>query len=108
MFFKGIELCEGPLPKFYQGHRNVTVMNVNLIGETDNATGLFQSLQEQQQTGNIPLNLRAKVPVRIKIGKLKLMKWKFLVKCWLDVDSLSAANESIRIRDSSCKFRFRL
>ncbi|CAI9758106.1 unnamed protein product [Fraxinus pennsylvanica] len=74
---------------------------------TRNANGLLESLQEQQQTGNIPLRLRAKVPVRLKLGKLKLMKWKFLVRCRLVVDTLSADN-AIRIRESNCKFRFRL
>lgn len=107
VWYTGTKLCEGSLPKFYQGHRNTTVLSLVLAGQTQDAAGLLQSLQTQQQTGSIPLNLRAKVPVRLKLGKLKLMKWKFLVKCRLIVDSLSQDN-AIRIRDSSCKFRFRL
>lgn len=106
VYFTGTQLCEGSLPKFFQGHRNTTVMNVTLTGQTQDANGLLQSLQAQKQTGNIPLFLRAKVPVRLKLGGLKLMKWKFLVRCWLNVDSLTADN-TIRIRDSRCKFRFR-
>ncbi|KAL3525110.1 hypothetical protein ACH5RR_013482 [Cinchona calisaya] len=105
VYFAGTKLCEGSLPKFYQGHRNTTVMNLTLTGQTQDATGLLQSLQAQQQTGSIPLNLRAKVPVRLKLGGLKLMKWKFLVRCRVNVDSLAEDN-IIRIRDSSCKFRF--
>ncbi|KAL7135328.1 hypothetical protein ABFS83_11G086600 [Erythranthe nasuta] len=107
VWYTGRKLCEGSLPKFYQGHRNTTLLSLALAGQTADAAGLVQSLQAQQQTGSIPLNIRAKVPVRIKLGKLKLMKWKFLVRCRLDVDSL-AANNAISIRDSSCKFRFRL
>lgn len=107
VWFTGSKLCEGSLPKFYQGHRNTTMLNLTLNGQTDNATDLFQRLRAQQQTGNIPLNLRAKVPVRLKLGKLKLTKWKFLVRCRLNVDSLAQDNV-IRIRNSSCKFRFRL
>ncbi|XP_019172025.1 PREDICTED: NDR1/HIN1-Like protein 3-like [Ipomoea nil] len=107
VFYAGTKLCEGSLPKFYQGHRNTTVLSVDLSGQTDNASGLMQSLQAQQQTGTIPLNLRVKVPVKLKVGKLKLMKWKFLVKCRVNVDSLRQDNV-IRVRDSSCKFRFRL
>lgn len=107
VWYTGTKLCEGRLPKFYQGHRNTTVLGLVLTGQTQDATGLLTSLQAQQQTGNIPLNLRARVPVRIKLGSLKLMKWKFLVRCRLNVDSLSQDN-AIRIRDSSCKFRFRL
>lgn len=107
VLYAGTKLCEGRLPKFYQGHRNTTVLGVELTGQTRDAAGLLTSLQEQQRTGNIPLDLRARVPVRIKLGSLKLMKWKFLVRCRLNVDSLAQDN-AIRIRDSSCKFRFRL
>ncbi|KAL2499109.1 NDR1/HIN1-like 25 [Abeliophyllum distichum] len=107
VWYTGTKLCEGSLPKFYQGHRNTTLLNLTLTGKTQDANGLLQSLQAQQQAGNIPLRLRGKVPVRIKLGKLKLMKWKFLVRCGLVVDTLSADNV-IRIRESNCKFRFRL
>ncbi|OAY57270.1 NDR1/HIN1-like protein 6 [Manihot esculenta] len=108
VWYTGTKLCEGSLPKFYQGHRNTTVLIVPLAGQTQDANGLLTSLQQQQQeNGIVPLNLRVKQPVRIKLGKLKLMKVKFWVKCKLDVDSLSA-NNAISIRNSSCKFRFRL
>ncbi|KAI3417463.1 LEA_2 domain-containing protein [Psidium guajava] len=108
VLYDGEELCEGALPKFYQGHRNTTVLVVPLSGETQNGTGLLSQLQaERQATGVIPLNLRVRQPVRVKLGKLKLFKVKFLVRCRLAVDSLSEDN-SIRITSSSCKFRLRL
>lgn len=106
VWYRGTNLCEGKLPKFYQGHRNTTQLNVNLKGQTYNAIQLFQFVQEDAQKGKIPLNIRVKVPVRIKLGKLKLMKWKFLLKCSLNVDNLSQDNV-IRIRDNRCKVRFR-
>ncbi|TYK21719.1 NDR1/HIN1-Like protein 3-like [Cucumis melo var. makuwa] len=102
------KLCEGALPKFYQGHRNRTVLNVPLVGVTENATALFTTLQQQhQETGNIPLNLNVRQPVRIKLGSLKLMKVKFSATCRLLVDSVSA-NSDIVIKNSSCKFKLRL
>ncbi|PHU24981.1 hypothetical protein BC332_03313 [Capsicum chinense] len=104
--YKGTNLCEGSLPKFYQGHKNTTLLNINLTGRTENATNLLQLVQEDRQRGKIPLNIRVKVPVRIKLGKLKLMKWKFLLKCRLNVDNLSQDNV-IRIRDNKCTVRFR-
>lgn len=108
VWYTGTKLCEGSLPKFYQGHRNTTSLSLTLTGQTQDAAGLFNALQtQQQQTGNVPLNVRARVPVRLKMGKLKLMKWKFLVRCRLVVDRL-AANNDIRITESNCKFRFRL
>ncbi|KAL8133827.1 hypothetical protein AgCh_009043 [Apium graveolens] len=107
VWYTGTKLCEGSWPKFYQGHRNTTVLNLPLTGRAVNAADLLRSIQQEQSTGRIPLNVRVRVPVRIKLGKLKLMKWKFLVKCRLVVDTLSAGN-SIRITERSCKFRFRL
>ena len=106
VWYTGTSLCQGSLPRFYQGHRNTTVLNVVLSGQTNDANTLITSLQQQQQqTGIIPLNLRVIQPVRIKLGEFKLMEVKFRVRCRLDVDNL-AANNAINIRNSSCKFRF--
>ncbi|KAL5574358.1 hypothetical protein UlMin_023955 [Ulmus minor] len=108
VFYTGTKLAEGALPKFYQGHRNTTEIVVPLTGQTPNAGQLIGALQtDQQQNGFVPITLRVRQPVRIKLGKLKLFKVKFLVRCRLTVDSLSANND-IRIRNSSCKFRLRL
>ncbi|KAI8020138.1 NDR1/HIN1-like protein 6 [Camellia lanceoleosa] len=108
VLYTGTELCQGSLPVFYQGHRNTTVMDVALTGQTQNATVMLQSLQADQQAGlGIPLDLRVRVPVRIKLGSLKLMKWKFLGRCNLVVDSL-VTNNVVSIKSSSCKFKFRL
>lgn len=106
--YDGTQLCEGALPKFYQGHENTTQLVVALSGQTQNATSLLSSLQQQQQqTGHVPLNLRVDQPIKIKLGQLKLPKLKFRVKCTLKVDSV-AANDVISIQDSSCKFKLRL
>lgn len=107
-WYNDTKLCEGSLPKFYQGHRNITVLSIPLSGKTQDATGLRDSLTQQLQlNGNVPLNLKVKQPVRIKLGKLKLFKINFRVRCRIVVDNLNA-NNSIRIRSSSCKFRFKL
>ncbi|KAL9281424.1 hypothetical protein AtNW77_Chr5g0118321 [Arabidopsis thaliana] len=101
-------ISTGSLPKFYQGHENTTIILVEMTGFTQNATSLMTTLQEQQRlTGSIPLRIRVTQPVRIKLGKLKLMKVRFLVRCGVSVDSL-AANSVIRVRSSNCKYRFRL
>ncbi|VVB16723.1 unnamed protein product [Arabis nemorensis] len=101
-------LSNGSLPKFYQGHENTTIIVVEMTGYSQNATGLMATMQEEQLlTGSIPLRIRVTQPVRIKLGKLKLMEVRFLVRCGVSVDSL-AANNVIRVRSSNCKFRFRL
>lgn len=107
-WYKDTELCEGSLPKFYQGHRNTTVLNLPLTGQTQDATGLVNTLQQQlQEAGNIPLNIKVNQNVRVKLGKLKIFRVKFRVRCRLVVDSLGADND-ISVSDSSCKFRLRL
>ncbi|KAE8666516.1 cactin-like isoform X1 [Hibiscus syriacus] len=108
VWYTETQLCRGSIPKFYQGHRNTTVLVLPMSGQIQNGAGLLTALQQQQQqTGNIPLLLRARQPVRIKLGSLKLPEMKFLVRCWLVVDALSP-NRAIRISSSSCSFRFRL
>ncbi|CAN7039675.1 hypothetical protein IGI04_005873 [Brassica rapa subsp. trilocularis] len=108
VWYNETKLSEGSLPKFYQGHENTTVIDVQMSGQSQDATGIMSTLEEQQQTtGNIPLRLRVDQPVRIKFGKLKLMEVRFLVRCGVFVDSL-AANNVIKIQSSSCKFRLRL
>ncbi|CAN8272732.1 unnamed protein product [Cochlearia groenlandica] len=108
VFYMQTRLSNGSLPKFYQGHENTTIIIVEMNGYTQNATDLITKLQEQQQlTGSIPLRIRVNQPVRIKLGKLKLMEVKFLVKCGVSVENL-APNNVIRVKSSNCKFRFRL
>lgn len=107
VWYSKTKLCEGSLPRFYQGHRNTTKLNVALTGQTQYASSLMTALQEQQQTGRIPLDLKVSVPVRVKFGMLKLREVRILGKCLLIVDSLSA-NNLISIKASSCKFRLKL
>lgn len=107
VWYKNSNLCQGPLPKFYQGHQNVTKLDVALTGQTESGNTLMSALQDQQQTGQIPLDLKVVAPVAIKLGKLKMKKVRILGDCKLVVDSLSA-NNIISIKASSCKFRLKL
>lgn len=107
VLYSKTQLCEGTLPKFYQGHQNKTVLNVDLTGQTQYGNTIMKALQDQQQTGRIPLDLKVDAPVAIEIGKLKLKKVRVLGKCLLVVDSLTA-NNVISIKASDCKFRLKL
>ncbi|KAF5763229.1 putative Late embryogenesis abundant protein [Helianthus annuus] len=107
VWYKNTNLCQGSLPVFYQGHQNKTVLNVALAGQNQYGRTLLAAIQEQQQTGRIPLDLKVDVPVKIELGKLKLMKVRILGNCMLIVDSLST-NNKISIKATSCKFRLKL
>ncbi|EOY09849.1 Late embryogenesis abundant hydroxyproline-rich glycoprotein family [Theobroma cacao] len=107
VWYTNSKLCQGSLPKFYQGHQNITKLDVVLTGQTEAGSTLMSALQEQQQTGQIPLDLKVDAPVAIKLGKLKMRKVRILGDCKLVVDSLSA-NNIISIKASNCKFRLTL
>ncbi|KAF7813400.1 NDR1/HIN1-like protein 6 [Senna tora] len=107
VWYTNTQLCDGSLPEFYQGHRNRTVFNVSLSGQVQSGSTLMAALQQQQQTGQVPLELKVHAPVAIKLGRLKLKKVRILGECMLTVDSLSA-NNLISIKASNCKFRLKL
>ncbi|XP_030454976.1 NDR1/HIN1-like protein 6 [Syzygium oleosum] len=107
VWYKNDKLCQGSLPIFYQGHKNVTEFNVTLSGETRSGSTLMNALQEQQQTGQIPLSLNVNAPVAVKLGRLKLRKVRILGKCLLVVDSLST-NNLVSIRASDCSYKLKL
>ncbi|KAG8378595.1 hypothetical protein BUALT_Bualt07G0001900 [Buddleja alternifolia] len=107
VWYKDTRLCQGSIPRFYQGHQNRTVLNVALSGQNQYGRTLLEALQEEQQTGRIPLDLKIDVPVRIKLGQLKLKKVRILGTCKLIVDSLST-NSLIRITSSACDFGLKL
>ncbi|KAK4394945.1 NDR1/HIN1-like protein 6 [Sesamum angolense] len=107
VWYKNTNLCQGSIPKFYQGHQNRTVLNVALTGQNQYGRTLLEALQEQQQTGRIPLDLKIDVPVSIKLRKLKLKKVRVVGTCMLIVDSLST-DSLINIKASTCNFGLKL
>lgn len=107
VWYTNTKLCQGSLPNFYQGHQNKTVLNVALTGQTESGNTLMRALQDQQQTGSIPLDLKVDAPVAIKLGRLKLRKVRILGGCMLVVASLTS-NDFISIKASNCKFRMKL
>nr|WIW57588.1 late embryogenesis abundant protein LEA18 [Pinus tabuliformis] len=89
--YAGTEVCTGALPVFYQGHKNTTLLDVALSGTGARLTSaVVSTLKEQQQKASVPLNLKADVPVKIKLWKLKSMKIKVRVQWDLVIDRLDA------------------
>ncbi|GLJ35649.1 hypothetical protein SUGI_0716520 [Cryptomeria japonica] len=105
VFYTGTEMCRGKLPAFYQAHRNTTNLDIILTGtNVEITTKMFALLIAQQQEGSIPLRLKANVPVKIKLGKLKTMKIAFRVRCELVADNLDE-NTSFNISTKKCKVK---
>ncbi|KAL8457245.1 hypothetical protein ACS0TY_035187 [Phlomoides rotata] len=107
VWYKNTNLCQGSIPRFYQGHQSRKVLDVALTGQNQYGRTLLDAMQEEQQTGRIPLDLKIDVPVRIELGKLKLKKVRVRGTCKLIVDNLST-NSVISIKASTCNFGLKL
>lgn len=105
--FNGTELCRGAFPALYQGHRSTVRPRISLAGETRLDSAVAAQLVQQQQAGFVPLTVRARVPIRIKFGAIKLWKMTGKARCSLVVDSLQAGTQ-LRIRSNSCSFKLKL
>nr|WIW57586.1 late embryogenesis abundant protein LEA16 [Pinus tabuliformis] len=104
--YSGTEVCTGALPVFYQGHKNTTLLDVALSATGARLTSaVVSTLKEQQQKASVPLNLKADVPVKIKLGKLKSMKIKVRVQWDLVVDRL---NGNVKVTTEKSKVRVKL
>jgi len=105
VLYSGSELCTGSLPVFYQGHKNTTLLDVELTGTGAKLTSAMEStLNAQINQASIPLKLKADVPVKIKFGKLKL--WKITVRArWdLTVDQLDA-KATVTVKNSKVRVK---
>lgn len=88
VYYKKTNLCTGKLPSFEQGHKNITVMKIEMKGATDFGTELQDALKENQKNGQIPLLVTVKAPVSVILGSLQLREFTVHVKCHLVIDSL--------------------
>jgi len=105
VLYSGSELCTGSLPVFYQGHQNTTFLDVELTGTGAKLTSdMVTTLKAQTNQASIPLNLKADVPVKIKLGKLKLWKITVRVRWDLTVNQLDA-NAKVTVKKSKVRVK---
>ncbi|KAL4202137.1 hypothetical protein AMTRI_Chr02g262180 [Amborella trichopoda] len=101
--YLGETLCDGKLPAFYQGHVNMTVMDVVLSGTSPFGMGLQAALMDQQRTGKVPLDINVDVPVQVELSGYRMPKLTVIVRAAIVVDSL-APHKKVNIRSSRYKF----
>ncbi|PIN12653.1 hypothetical protein CDL12_14740 [Handroanthus impetiginosus] len=99
------DLCNGKLPSFHQGHKNTTLMKVDLVGKSAFGSGLQEAFAESRKNHKIPLLVKVKVPVRVVVGEVPMREIKVFVNCSLLVDNL-APNKKIGIISSNSSFDF--
>ncbi|KAJ1273474.1 hypothetical protein BS78_06G283700 [Paspalum vaginatum] len=105
--FNGTDLCSGAFPALYQGHRTTVQPRISLTGETRLDSAVAAQLLQQRQAGFVPLTVRARVPIRIKFGAIKLWKMTGKADCNLVVDNLQAGTQ-LSIQSSSCSFKLKI
>ncbi|BAT80927.1 hypothetical protein LR48_Vigan07g041700 [Vigna angularis] len=91
VFYNDARLCNGALPAFHQPSNNVTVFGMVLKGNgIELRSEDRKSLVESQTKRKVPLTVRIRAPVKIKVGSVKT--WKITVKldCDVTVNDLTA------------------
>ncbi|KAF3454103.1 hypothetical protein FNV43_RR04550 [Rhamnella rubrinervis] len=91
VYYSDVKLCDGVLPAFYQPSNNVTVFKTTLAGSGIELTeNVNKALRGAQGQGKVPLELKLRAPVKIKIGSVKTWKITVKVNCDVTVDKLTA------------------
>ncbi|KAL2316939.1 hypothetical protein Fmac_030815 [Flemingia macrophylla] len=102
VFYNDVRLCNGALPAFYQPSNNVTVFGTALKGNgivlrSDDQRALVESQTKQK----VPLTVRIRAPVKIKVGSVKT--WKITVKVDCDV-TVNSLTENAKIVSKHCDY----
>lgn len=102
MFFRDARLCNGALPAFYQPSNNVTVFQTVLRGNGVELAGSdWTALVKAVAKRSVPLTLKLRAPVKIKVGSVKTWKITVKVDCDVTVDQLTA---QARIVNKDCSY----
>ncbi|KAG5109544.1 hypothetical protein JHK82_038767 [Glycine max] len=91
VFYKDARLCNGALPAFYQPSNNVTVFGTALRGDgIELRSEDRRALLEAQTKRRVPLTVRIRAPVKIKVGSIRTWKITVKVNCDVTVNELTA------------------
>ncbi|KAF7815477.1 NDR1/HIN1-like protein 13 [Senna tora] len=91
VYYSDARLCNGALPAFYQPSNNVTVFQTALKGTDIELRSTDRTaLVDAQSKRKVPLTLKLRAPVRIKVGSVKTWKITVKVNCDVTVDNLTA------------------
>ncbi|KAJ1381546.1 Late embryogenesis abundant protein [Sesbania bispinosa] len=106
IFYNDVRLCNGALPAFYQPSNNVTVFETVLRGNGIQLRSEDRrALLEAQTKREVPLTVKLRAPVKIKVGSVKTWKITVKVDCDVTVDKLTA---QAKIVSRHCNYRVNL
>eukprot|EP00249_Psilotum_nudum_P015975 c25604_g1_i2 orf=225-998(-) len=106
LYYDDESIGYGSIPAFYQGHKNTTMLEVDIQGEnTTLDSDAVQTLKSSiDDNSSIFLYARTRARIRIKIGSWKSRHIKVTVKCTVQVRAPSSTSSS-KLLSESCKFR---
>lgn len=109
VWFRGYRLAEGAFPAFYQGHRDASLVRVDMGEATLRGTGVVEAMRHVNANGGgeLPLLFTGEMPVRVKVGPVMTNKVTPRVRCDLVLDRLSTEG-SVRVKNMDCKFSIKL
>lgn len=93
------------IPPFYDGYKVTKYIHGNMVsGPLTLSTANQVALVSAGSAGNMPLNLKIDVKVRIKIGHLTTPQLKVELNCVVTIDP--GITSGSQIRGTKCKFKF--
>ncbi|GJQ89305.1 NDR1/HIN1-like protein 13 [Tanacetum coccineum] len=106
VYYDDVKLCNGVLPVFEHKPNNVTVIQTVLRGNgVVLARDVHARLVKQDKGRNVPLKLKVKAPVKVKIGAVKTWEIMVTVKCDVAVNRFTTKS---KIVSKSCGYRVKL
>ncbi|KAK9048829.1 hypothetical protein SSX86_032204 [Deinandra increscens subsp. villosa] len=101
--YDDVNLCNGELPAFELPANNVTVVQTALRGTNIVlARDVHSRLVKQEKERHVPLKVKVKAPVKIKIGAVKTWEITVTVKCDVAVDRFV---QKSKIVSKKCDYR---
>ncbi|KAK4714339.1 hypothetical protein R3W88_020246 [Solanum pinnatisectum] len=92
--YSGSTISSGKFPSFHQGHKNMTMLQIELKGKNPFALGIYESLQDNERRGKVPLTILAKVPFKPVLGDSKLREMNILANVTISVHDLKLGKKT--------------
>lgn len=106
LYFQDTKLSSGDWPKFRQGPRNITEVQLQMTGSGILMTANTRNaLVNDQKNKSVPLTMHAKVPVKVKYSFITSWKITAKVKCDITVDGITG-EMSVLKKDCSAKSHY--
>ncbi|KAJ4705381.1 Late embryogenesis abundant protein [Melia azedarach] len=92
VYFDDVRLKSVPLTPFYQGHKTTSVLNPVFEGQQLLLGGAITDYNAEKNSGVYSIDVKLRLKVRFRLGKLKTPKFKPTIKCELKVPLTSSGS----------------